>query len=136
MCLRDYRNLPYHGLLDWRLALDMARLMSDASVAIDLQTSWGNYPNPWNRLIQGTNAPIPASLQRLGYGAPQPFGSLIGFIHQGRNRREILLLRHPLWTDEHPEWINAEAIAKSQHSDYTVNSGNPFVLLRRPAEYA
>ncbi len=26
ICLRDYRNLPYHGLLDWRLALDMARI--------------------------------------------------------------------------------------------------------------
>jgi DEAD/DEAH box helicase domain-containing protein len=136
ICLRDYRNLPYHGLLDWRLALDMARLMSGASVTIDLQTSWGNYPNPWSRLIQGANSPIPASLQRLGYGAPQQFGSLIGFIHQGRNRREILILRHPLWTDNHPEWIDAEEIAKSQTSGYTVNSGNPFILLRRPAEYA
>src|SRR5262249_32666968 len=26
VCLRDFYNLPYHGLLDWRLALDMARV--------------------------------------------------------------------------------------------------------------
>ena len=26
VCLRDFHNLPYHGLLDWRLALDMARI--------------------------------------------------------------------------------------------------------------
>lgn len=136
MCLRDYRNLPYHGLLDWRLALDMARLMFDASATIDLQTLWGNYPNPWSRLIQGANSPINSLLKPLGYDTPQPFGSLIGFIHQGRNRRQILILRHPLWTDEHPEWIKAVAIAQSQYSGYIVNSANPFILLRRPAEYA
>ena len=28
-CLRDYGNMPYHPLLDWRLALDMARLALD-----------------------------------------------------------------------------------------------------------
>ncbi|WP_206817582.1 helicase-related protein, partial [Chroococcus sp. FPU101] len=134
MCLRDYRNLPYHGLLDWRLALDMAHLMLDSSATIDLQTPWGNYPNPWNRLIQGANAPIPYSLQRLGYGTPQQFGTLIGFIHH--NHQDILILRHPLWTDDHPEWINAMAIAESQHLGYKVNHGNPFILLRRPAEYA
>jgi hypothetical protein len=26
-CLLDYRNMPYHGLLDWRLALDMVDLL-------------------------------------------------------------------------------------------------------------
>ena len=25
-CLRDYGNMSYHPLLDWRLAIDMARL--------------------------------------------------------------------------------------------------------------
>jgi DEAD/DEAH box helicase domain-containing protein len=136
MCLRDYRNLPYHGILDWRLALDIARLVRDASATIDLHTPWGNnIPNPWTRLIQGNNAPIPASLQNLGYGSPVQFGSLIGFIHQNRNRRQILILRHPLWTDNHPEWITARTYALAQHPNFQINPGNPFMLLRRPAEY-
>lgn len=135
MCLRDYRNLPYHGVLDWRLALDMARLVSDASAIIDLQTPWGNAPNPWSRLIQGNNAPISALVQRLGYGLPVQFGSLIGFVLQNRRRRQVLILRHPLWTNDHSEWINAVALAQNQHSGYNIIPANPFRLLRRPADY-
>ena len=135
LCLQDYRNLPYHPVLDWKLALDMARLVSDTNAVIDLQTPWGNQPNPWNRLIKGKNAPIPATLQLLGYGSPVQFGSLIGFVHQNRRRQDILILRHPLWNDDHPEWINAKANALSQYSGYNIIAGNPFILLRRPAEY-
>ena len=135
VCLRDYRNLPYHGILDWRLALDMARLVANASAVIDLQTPWGNYPNPWMRLVQGTNAPIPASLQRLGYGSPVQFGTLIGFIHQASRHRAILILRHPLWQDDHPEWIAANVEAQTHHPGYEVKAANPFILLRKPAKY-
>ena len=134
-CLRDYRNLPYHGVLDWRLALDMARLVNDASAAIDLQTAWGNYPNPWSRLIQGNNAPIPALLGCLGYGSPIQFGSLTGFVHQGRRRKQILILRHPLWTNDHPEWQSALEEAQARYLNHEVHSANPFKVLRRPADY-
>ncbi|WP_206536255.1 helicase-related protein [Cyanobacterium aponinum] len=133
LCLQDYRNLPYHPVLDWKLALDMARLVSDANAITDLQTPWGNQPNPWSRLIQDHNAPIPATLKALKYDdSPLQFGSLIGFVNQ---RKQILILRHPLWTDDHPEWINASLIALSQYSGYNIIAGNPFILLRRPAEY-
>lgn len=136
MCLRDYRNLPYHGILDWRLALDMARLVRDASATIDLHTSWGNnIPNPWTRLIQVNNAPIPALLQNLGYGSPVQFGSLIGFVHQNLRSRKVLILRHPLWTNDHSEWIAAVNDALAQHPNFQIIPGNPFMLLRRPAEY-
>ena len=131
-CLRDYRNLPYHGVLDWRLALDMGRLVNDASAAIDLQTAWGNYPNPWSRLIQGDNAPIPALIGCLGYGAPVQFGLLTGFVHR---RKQILILRHPLWTDDHPEWQRAVEEAQVQYPSHEVKSANPFMVLRRPADY-
>ncbi|WP_144051463.1 hypothetical protein [Geminocystis herdmanii] len=107
VCLQDYRNLPYHPVLDWKLALDMARLVSDANAIIDLQTPWGNQLNPWSRLRQGNNPPIPATLQLLGYSSPVQFGSLIGFKHQRRDRKDILILRHPLWNNDHSEWINA-----------------------------
>jgi hypothetical protein len=135
LCLRDYRNLAYHGILDWRLALDMARLLAYHDSLIDLHTPWGDFPNPWQRLIEGENAPIPNTLKLLGYGEPLQFGSLIGFKHQGRNRKNILILRHPLWNNDHPEWINASSIALSQYSGYNIIAGNPFILLRRPAEY-
>jgi DEAD/DEAH box helicase domain-containing protein len=133
LCLRDYQNLAYHGLLDWRLALDMARLVSNPASAIDLNSSWGNFQNPWLNLVQGT---IPAALQRLGYGATVQFGTLTGYVHQNARRRTIKMIRHPLWNDDHPEWIAAVAIAQTQYPGYQVEAVNPFIVLRRPGDSA
>ena len=133
LCLRDYQNLPYHGLLDWRLALDMARLLSNPASPIDLNSSWGNFQNPWFSLVQN---PIPAALQRLGYGTSVQFGTLTGYVHQNPQRRTIRILRHPIWNDDHPEWIGAVAVAQTQHPGYQVEPANPFMILRRPGDCA
>jgi len=135
LCLRDYLNLPYHGLLDWRLALDMARLMSNASTIIDLQTSLGDIQNPWLRLQEGNNSPISAILTNLGYGPAINFETLIGFVHKNKNRKQVLILRHPLWTDNHTEWINAKESSQIQYPEHEIKAANPFMLVRRPAEY-
>ncbi|MEH2236915.1 DEAD/DEAH box helicase [Nostoc sp.] len=145
LCLRDYQNLAYHGLLDWRLALDMAQLVLSASSTIDLNSPWGSIPNPWSQLYQGINAPITATLQRLGYGLPTQFGTLTGYVHQNPKRQTILILRHPLWQDDHPEWIASEAMpsasfanakAQTPYCNYEVKPANPFLILRRPGDYA
>lgn len=37
-CLRDYRNMPFHGLLDWRLGCDLVDLIRDRT--LDTQKRW------------------------------------------------------------------------------------------------
>ena len=125
LCLRDYRNLAYHGLLDWRLALDMANILSDPNATVDLKTHWLN-------VVQGS---IPATFKRLGYGDPMSFGNLTGFVHQSRQRQTVRILRHPLWTDDHPDWITAIADACVHYPTHTIESANPFIALRRPGDY-
>jgi DEAD/DEAH box helicase domain-containing protein len=39
-CLREFGNMPYHTILDWRVGLDMARLAMDATVAIDFSQDY------------------------------------------------------------------------------------------------
>jgi hypothetical protein len=136
LCLRDFGNLPYHGLLDWRLALDMARLMSDASVSIDMESPWGSFSNPWQRLVKEESAPVPQILYRLGYKTPKQFGSLTGYIRSRRNEKQVLLVRHPLWTDEHPQWQKAVSEAKKQYPKHEISEANPFMILRRPGDYS
>ncbi|MEH2229770.1 MAG: DEAD/DEAH box helicase [Nostoc sp.] len=131
LCLRDYQNLAYHGLLDWRLALDMARLVSNPSSVVDLNSAWGNFQNPWLNLVQ---SPIPGTLQRLGYSSPVQFGTLTGYVHQNPQRRTIRILRHPLWNDDHPEWIAALADAQAQYPANQVEPVNPFMVIRRPGD--
>ncbi|HEY9694172.1 MAG TPA: DEAD/DEAH box helicase [Oculatellaceae cyanobacterium] len=129
ICLRDYQNLAYHGLLDWRLALDMARLVSNSSSVVDLNSYWGNFQNPWLNLVQN---PIAAALNRLGYGSSVQFGTLTGYIHN--SWLKIRILRHPLWNDDHPEWIAAKTAALTQHPNSEVLPANPFMVLRRPGD--
>lgn len=131
-CLRDYRNLAYHGLLDWRLALDMARLVRDSSVTIDLTSNWGNFPNPWQSLVVGA---ISSTFQRLGYDGPIQFANLTGFVKNQRTRREIRIIRHPLWNDRHPQWIEAEANARKKYPKHEIKQANPLIALRRPGDY-
>ena len=134
LCLRDFSNLPYHGLLDWRLALDMARIALSSTNSINLYSTWQDVINPWLNLLEGENAAIPRIIRSLGYGSSEQFGSLQGYIHQGRGKR-ILIIRHPLWTDDHPEWQSVEEVAQKRYRNYEVQSANPFKILRRPADY-
>jgi DEAD/DEAH box helicase domain-containing protein len=125
-CLRDFFNLPYHGLFDWRLALDMARLADDASGMIDLSS-----PSAWDSLLQ-LPGPVPVTMQRLGYGAIASFGSLRGYVNV--NRRRIRIERHPLWNDQHPAYIAARDAAQNQHPNFEVRATNPFRAVRRPPD--
>lgn len=132
-CLRDFHNLPYHGLLDWRLALDMARLAASSNATIDLVSPWGNHENPWSILLQGDNAPVPATMQRLGYGQSINFADLQGYVHN--SRPQIWIECHPLWTDEHPLYRAAFMAAEQQYPHHSIRLLNPFMALRRPADY-
>jgi len=135
-CLRDYRNLAYHGLLDWRLALDVARLVQDSSSMIDLHSNWGSFPNPWQGLVTGA---ISATFQRLDYQELRQFGSLTGFVKVPRNNNAnngaIRIMRHPLWQDSHPAWQRAEEVAREQYPNHTIYKANPLIALRRPGDY-
>ena len=134
-CLRDFHNLPYHGLLDWRLALDMARLAASSTVTIDLVSHWGKDENPWSVLLQGDNAPVPAAMQRLGYSEPINFGDLRGYVKRGGTVKKIWIECHPLWTKDHPSYKAAVEAAIKQNPGYEVDMMNPFKALRRPADY-
>jgi len=134
-CLRDFHNLAYHGLLDWRLAIDTARLATSANAVIDLASPWGESSNPWSRLTEEPTAPIPAMFARLGYGPPVRFGTLTGYVHQTPSRRQVAIVRHPLWENDHPNWQLAHATAVSQYPGYAVLAANPFLVLRRPGDF-
>ena len=131
-CLRDFYNLPYHGLLDWRLALDMVRLATSSTAIIDLVSPWGQSKNPWRILLQGDNAPVPATMHRLGYDL-EDFGNLRGYVKQRGRVKKIWIECHPLWTKEHPSYSAAVEDAERQYPRYQVDPMNPFIALRRPS---
>ena len=104
-CLRDYGNMPYHPLLDWRLALDMASLALDANAPI-------GFASPhWRTLVDRT---AEIYLDSLGY-PPQSLAGLPAGHDPHTN--EAVILIHPLWDQEernfHPDLANAVALAEA-----------------------
>jgi Lhr-like helicase len=39
-CLLSYENLRYHGLMDWRLAMDVARLVATGALSLTAEPHW------------------------------------------------------------------------------------------------
>jgi DEAD/DEAH box helicase domain-containing protein len=136
LCLRDFANTPYHGLLDWRLALDMAAIARIGRTP-DLHSPLGNFNNPWRRLVDPAipGAPVPAAMAGLGYGPPVVAGVLRAYYrhHQQPARRRLLVERHPLWGDDNPDYQAALLALAAQYPGVSPTAFNPFEMIRRPA---
>ena len=130
-CLRDFYNLSYHGLLDWRLAIDVARLALDPDAILDLTTPWGTHVNPWQLLCCGINAPVPVILKNLGYEDAVELNGLLAHNHKILNR--VGIVRHPLWNDDHPVYSAARLQAEEIFKGCNVDALNPFEVIRHPA---
>ncbi len=132
-CLRDFYNLRYHGLLDWRLGLEMCRLALDGASLIDISSHWGRHENPWARLFFGARPPVRLILSQLGYVEQPTSAGLPAYVNQQTNR--ILVASHPLWNSTHPALGAAISELDSKHPSAVIRPANPFKLLRRPTEY-
>jgi DEAD/DEAH box helicase domain-containing protein len=120
-CMRDYSNLAYHSILDWRLGLDMARLALNAAAPIDFS------PNYW------TGVPDLA-IQRLHDALPgSALLNLAGLPAVGLGRRAVVAA-HPLW-DVRPANLHANlaaAQAAAMASELSSDFRSTFMLIRRP----
>ncbi len=84
-CLRDFSNLAYHNILDWRLGLDLARLALDPSAPLDFS------PQYWAGFPAATAAP---------YFSAMPGGwqtTTFGGLQAGRRGTHAEIIAHPLW---------------------------------------
>jgi len=119
-CLRDYSNMAWHNILDWRMGLDVARLALDRNAAVDFTVPY------WRGLdVEIGNAYFGALGQRA-----VPFAGLPG-MNLGRGRGELLV--HPLWSANHPrrlQAVAAAAVAGVTLRDEDIKT--MFVALRRP----
>lgn len=123
-CLRDYGNMPYHPLLDWRLAFDMVRLALDPAAAIDLTQPY------WNTLVQRTATPY---FQGLNYTQMTLAGLPAG---HDPGTGEVLILIHPLW-DQDPSNFRPEvssAVAQAEARGWRWQLRTIFRAVRFPYE--
>ena len=105
-CLREFGNMAYHPILDWRLGLDMAQLALDPNAQVDLNVDY------WFNLVSRIAQPYFRGLNLT----PQTFDTLPGGVDTFNN--EAVILIHPLWdrdeSNYRPEVAAAVAVAQSQ----------------------
>ena len=123
-CLRDFSNLPYHSILDWRLGLDLARLALDPAAAIDFTVPY------WQGIDVVAAAPY---FDAMPGWQPESFGGL----QAGRCGGRAEIITHPLWDCDPdrfgPPLANAYAQAVGAGCDPArVRFKSVFEVLRRP----
>lgn len=93
-CLKTYRNMPYHGLLDWRLGISLLRLMSDTSYQLGLD---GNFEIPeladWKKLSNNLRNEF---VKNFASSKAEYIDDIIpGYIDRGI----AYFIVHPLWSN-------------------------------------
>lgn len=123
-CLRDYGNMAYHPLLDWRLALDMVRLALDPGASIDLLQPY------WSTLVQRNVSPY---FQALRYAQITLAGLPAG---HDAGTGEVVIMIHPLW-DQDPSNFRPEvsrAVAQAEARGWKWKLRTIFRSVRFPYE--
>jgi DEAD/DEAH box helicase domain-containing protein len=119
-CLRDYSNLAWHNILDWRMAFDLTRLALDPQAVVDLS------PPHWRSLAE---AAIPNYFRALGW-VSLVLGGLPGAYSQARSEGQVIV--HPLWSDAHPALTTAQAEAHGNGLTQPLARKTLFEIVRRP----
>ncbi len=105
-CLREFGNMAYHSLLDWRLGLDMVQL------ALEPATEVGFGAPYWESLMSQVPQPYFSGLGMT----PTTFSGLPAGVNPINN--EAVILIHPLWdrdrSNYHPSLAAAVAEAEQQ----------------------
>jgi hypothetical protein len=121
-CLRDFSNLPYHSILDWRLGLDLARLALDPAAPIDFSVPY------WQGLDATAATP---------YFAAMPGWQHVTFagLQAGRRGSQAEIITHPLWDCDPNRFGPQLAAAYAQAAAagcQQVRFKSVFEVLRRP----
>ncbi len=120
-CLRDFYNLPYHPILDWRLGLDLARLALDPEAPIDFTVSY------WQGLDAAVSEPY--------FGAMTGWErTTLGGLQAASRGNVVEVITHPLWETD-PKRLGpqlAAAHAQATAAGKQVRCKSVFEVLRRP----
>ncbi|MBV6426341.1 MAG: hypothetical protein KIPDCIKN_00853 [Haliscomenobacter sp.] len=131
-CLKVYRNMNYHGLLDWRLGLGLLRVMANPAYKAGTDGNF-NFPEliGWLDFAQKLRVNFSES---FGFDRTDETVPLPNFLE---GRRRIVLIMHPFWDCSRwseDNWLT-EIVANvfSRYELDNVKFVDTFNLHRRPA---
>jgi Lhr-like helicase len=119
-CLLSYENLRYHGLMDWRLALDVADLVATGETTVAATERWTRRLDvAWRALGQDF--------------APRP--PLMGFLAADHSTERLTVITAPPFVERQRAYIHpqlAEVVDEIEQTGRTAYVCSYFDLLHRP----
>jgi hypothetical protein len=134
-CLKVFRNMNYHSLLDWRLGISMIRVMNDKTFVCGTDGNF-NFVELQNWLEFATELRN-AFAQSFGFSNTEDINGL-PIIKFGRNERNVIMIVHPFWNMKNFAEVNWVTEIYNEILDHTESNGgkisiiDTFNLLRRP----
>jgi hypothetical protein len=128
-CLQNFRNMNYHGLLDWRLGLALLHALKDANYDCGLDgTSGGPELRDWVARAEADRNLFCAAFPDF---RPVKHGALPAL----ENGAAVWLVVHPLWaeTSARPDNVLAVARAAARAAGKVPRNVDAFNLHARPA---
>lgn len=135
-CLKVYRNMNYHSLLDWRLGVAMMRVMSDSNYVCGTDGNFNQFIELRDWLAFATELRN-SFAQSFGFTHLSEINSL-PVIKFGRNQKNVIMIVHPFWDLRNIREANWLAEVKAEIDHYassrngTVSIIDTFNLHRRP----
>lgn len=130
-CLKNFRNMSYHSLLDWRLGVSLLKILSDEKYVVGLDGSFDTSE------LQDWFKQTTRNIEGLQAGFPEvkiaEFAGLPGFDFDNNFR---VLMVHELWDINEIQPQTILSMAKDcalEDSTKQIRFMNNFNLVRRPS---
>lgn len=139
-CLKVFRNMNYHSLLDWRLGLSVLRIMSDPTFVCGANGNF-NFVELQNWLDFATELRNSFFSSFYSNSQTAAIGEIKGLPiikFGGKNKRHIIMIVHPFWNMRNFTEANWLAEIYNEINEHTESNGgkisiiDTFNLHRRP----
>jgi len=130
-CLLSFRNMPYHGLLDWRLGLSYLRVIHQSDYRCGLDE--GDYEKPelndWEKLVKNDTIIF---ARFFNFDLLDDEGMKLPVMTKEiRGHQHAIIIQHPLWDKTNPSGIFNETIRRVIGEGYKSHVVDSFNLMRR-----
>ena len=123
-CLKAYRNINYHGLLDWRLGISLLKTFISADYKCGADDNFSNFElQGWKEEAKKLRDKFCENFNTQA----KDYESLPGLSIGNKN----IIVAHPFWNDESENSLITSAKAKA--SDKEILYIDTFNLFRRPS---
>lgn len=137
-CLKVYRNMNYHSLLDWRLGISLMRVMSDSTFLCGSDGKFDSKSELRDWLSFATKLRNNFA-QSFGFNHLTEINNL-PIIKFGRNQQNVIVIVHPFWRIriddiQGENWIDnilSELRLESRARGGNISIMDTFNLHRRP----